>query len=442
MPFTAVCDWIETCNYRCNPDINVRALKMDDSTYDEFSARWRVQRMKEIIRALFRDQAFQPSERLWEAFADIPRLAAVDLLNDIVNNKTFQVQHGSQSGYIRYCNGYYLFQPNVYADLTIPLAIRIASFPVKRDLYTPVEYKIPEMEEEIHDDQSLELVEAFWGAVLRWSSYLSTSVRYAKPPNEIEQYRVEISRDDMDLLKLYLENIEMIEWFHTSFQASTQKNPESFRKAVLCYFWDEWLTLEEQKYLVYSIEIDVRDCVRDHQYGIGRLIVNRFMDPKTGHLQYLCNGEECTRAIKDEVIRDEAEPIKSFATNVNTTGSIYGIIVPKNGKVVFKTDKPPEVGGKLGRGKECGNVSGKENRLVSLIQIGDILIQHGKSDFRLNRATLTGPHKIAGPVRNCTLLDLCLRFLDNEQIEGKKWFFRVVEAYYIGYRGLFRSGRK
>jgi hypothetical protein len=298
------------------------------------------------------------------------------------------------------------------------------------------------MEEEIHDDQSLELVEAFWGAVLRWTAYLSTSVRYAKPPNEIDQYRIAISREDIDLLKLYLENIEMIEWFHTSFHASTQKNPESFRKAVLCYFWDEWLTLEEQKYLVYSIEIDVRDCVRDHQYDIDRIIVNRFIDPKTGHLQYLCNGEECTRAIKDEVIRDDQEPIKRFATNVNTTGSIYGIIVPKNGKVVFKTDKPPEVGGKLGRGKECGNVSGAENRRTSLIQIGDILKMHNKSDFRLNRPVLVGSHKIAGPVRNCTLLDLCLRFLDNEQIEEKKWFFRSVEAYYIGYRGLFRSGLK
>jgi hypothetical protein len=122
-PFTAVCDWIETCDYKCTPTIDVKSLildeKLDDSTYDEFSARWRIQKMKERIRTLFRQQAFYLSEDLWEAIADIPRLAAVDLLNDIVNNKTFQVQHGTLSGYIRYCNGYYLFQPNVYVDLTI-----------------------------------------------------------------------------------------------------------------------------------------------------------------------------------------------------------------------------------------------------------------------------------------------------------------------------------
>jgi hypothetical protein len=439
MPFTAVCDWIETCDYRCNPDIKVKTLKMDDSTYDEFSARWRIQRMKETIRALFRDQAFHPSERLWDAFVDIPRLAAVDLLNDIVNNKTFQVQHGSQSGYIRYCNGYYIFQPNVYADLTIPLAIRIASFPVKRDLYTPQEYEIPETVEEVYDEQSLEAIDDFWKAVMVWTEHLSTSMKYVKPPGEIEQRRIAVSHDDMELLEFYQQTIEIIEWFHISFQASTQKNPESFRKAVLFYLWDEWLTLEEQKYLVYSSGINVQECVRNHQYSIGRILVNRFMDPKTGHLQYLCeDGTVCDQSIIDQVIRNKDEPIKRFPVNVNTTGSIYGIIVPKDSEMVFKTDKPPEVGGKIGKGKECGNVSGTSAHITSLIHVGDILKQHGKTDFQLNRAMLAGPRKITNSTRTCTLLDLSLRFLDIEEIERKKWFFRSIEAYYIGYKGSFR----
>jgi hypothetical protein len=278
---------------------------------------------------------------------------------------------------------------------------------------------------------------------MQWTENLSTSMKYVKPPGEIEQHRIAISHDNMELLDLYMQNIEMIEWFHKSFQASTLKNTESFRKAVLFYLWDNWLTLEDQKYLVYSSGIDVQECVRDHQYQIGRIIVNRFMDPKTGHLQYLCeNGTECVPSIIDVVVRNDEEPIKRFPVNVNTSGSVYGIIVPKNGEIVFKTDTPPEVGGKIGRGKECGNVSGADGRLTSLIQIGDMLTLNNKTDFRLNRPILTGPQKITNPVRNCTLLELCLRFLDNEQIGGKKWFFRSIEAYYVGYRGLFRKGRK
>ena len=443
MPFTAVCDWIETCNYKCTPTIDVQRLSLDDSTYDEFSARWRVQRMKERIRTLFREQAFYLSEDLWEALADIPRLAAVDLLNDIVNNKTFQVQHGTLTGYIRYCNGYYLFQPNVYTDLTIPLAIRTASFPVKRDNYMPLEYEIPELPVEAKPQGSIDTVESFWQAVMKWTEELSTTSRYITLPGEIEQHRIMISHDDMELLELYRQNIEMIEWFHTAFHSSAQKNPESFRKAILTYFWDEWLTLEEQKYLMYSSQLNVLECIRDQQYRIGRYLVNRMIDPKTGALQYLCeNGTECIKAIVDEVIRDESEAIKRFPVNVNTTGSLYGIIVPKNGEFVFKTDKPPEVGGKLGRGKECRNVTTMTGHISQLIQVGDVLKRNGKTDFQLNRMVLLGLRKITNSTRACTLLDLCLRFADEEHIEKRKWFFRPVESYYIGYKGLFRPGRK
>jgi hypothetical protein len=253
-----------------------------------------------------------------------------------------------------------------------------------------------------------------------------------------------ISHDDIALLDLYQQTIEMIAWFHTSFHASSEQNPESFRKAILTYFWDEWLTLEEQKHLIYSSQLNVLECIRDQQYNIGRILVNRLVDPKTGTLLYLCeNGNICIKSIMDEVIRDEREAIKRFPVYVETTGSIYGIVVPKNGEFVFKTDTPPEEGGKLGRGKECSNVTGMTGHISKLVQVGDVLKRNGKTDFQLNRPVLqTSERKIAGSIRACTLLDLCLRFVNEEQLERKKWFFRPVESYYIGYKGSFRPGRK
>jgi hypothetical protein len=415
---------------------------MDDSTYDEFSARWRIHRMKERIRILFRQQPFYKSEDLWGAFVDIPHIAAVDVLNEIVNNKTFQIQYRNQTGYIRYCNRYYMFQPNVYSDLTIPLAIRVAKFPVKRDSYMPVQYEIPEIIEE-HEEQPIDLVESFWRAVMTWTQQLSESVEYVSLPGEIHERCILLSHDDAELLDVYLQNIEMIEWFHTSFHASTEQNSEAFRKTLLFFFWDEWLTLEEQKYIVYSSGINVLECITNYQYIMGRKLINRFFDPKTGHIQYLCeDGSECVKSIIDEVIRDKREPIKTFAVNVETTGLLYGIIVPKNGDLVFKTDTPPEVGGNLGRGKECGNVTGTSGHITKLIQIGDILQENGKTDFDLNNASILRTRKIKNATRVCTLLNLMIRFLDANEIEGKRWFFRPIDTYYIGYKGLFRPGRK
>ena len=444
MPFTAVCDWIETCEYKCKPIINVKELKIDDSTYDEFSARWRVNRMKERIRVLFAEQPYYQSEDLWNVFADVPRLASVDLLTDIVDNKSFQVRHGDLTGYIRYCNGYYIFQPNVYADLTIPLAIRVAKFPIKRDLYAPLEYEIPEMlEEDAEKANTRESIEGIWSAISEWCQRLSTSIKYITPPGEIEQRILEVSHDDSEVIDKYRQILEMVEWFHTSFQKSSDKNPESFRKAVIFYFWDEWVTLEEKIFLVYNTSLNVLECISENQYSLGKILVNRFMDSKTGEIQYLCEGGiMCLKSIVDEIKRDKTEKIQAFKVNIDTTGEPYGFIVPKNGDIVFKTAEPPNEGGKIGRGKECGNVSTMTGHIANLVQIGDILKAAGKTDFDLSRGIILGTRKIKNSTRACTLLDILIRYLDADNIQAKRWFFRPVQAFYTGHKGTFRPGKK
>jgi len=444
MPFTAVCDWIETCEYECKPKINVKELALDDSTYDEFSARWRVNKMKERVRALFAEQAFYQSEDLWNIFADVPRLAAVDLLTEIVDNKNFQVAHDGLTGYIRYCNGYYIFQPNVYADLTIPLAIRVAKFPIKRDLFAPLEYEMPEVaEEEEVAVNFTETIEEFWVAVDGWIKRLSTSEKYITPPGEVEQRIITVSHDDAEVLDKYRQILEMVEWFHTSYQKSTGKNADAFRRTLLYYFWDEWLTLEEQKFLVYSSELNVTECVKENQFSLGKILVNRFMNPKSGDVEYMCEGGvPCAKSIIDEIKRTKAEPLQSFKVNVGTTGNPYGFLVPKNGDIVFKTAEPPEEGGKIGRGKECGNVSTMTGHIANLVEIGDILKASGKTDFELNRGVLLGTRRIKNSTRACTLMDILIRFLDADAIRSKRWMLRPVLAFYTGHKGLFRPGKK
>ena len=444
MPFTAVCDWIENCEYECKPKINVKDLQIDDSTYDEFSARWRVNRMKERIRVLFGEQAYYQSEDLWNVFADVPRLAAVDLLTDIVDNKNFQVTHGDLTGYIRYCNGYYIFQPNVYADLTIPLAIRVAKFPIKRDLYAPLEYEMAEVTTEDEEKvNTRESIEGIWSAIAEWCQRLSTSAKYITPPGEIEQRIIEVSHDDTEVIEKYRQILEMVEWFHTSFQKSTVKNPDAFRKSLIFYFWDEWLTLEEQIFLVFNTGLNVLECIKENQYSLGRILVNRFIDPKTGEIQYLCEGGKvCLKSIIDDIKRDKTEALRTFGVNTKTTGDPYGFIVPKNGDVVFKSAEPPSEGGKIGRGKECGNVSTMTGHIANLIVIGDILKATGKTDFDLNRGTVLGSRKIKNSTRACTLIDILTRYLDADRIQDKRWFFRPVQAFYSGHKGTFRPGRK
>ncbi len=443
MPFTAVCDWIETCDYECKPKIDIASLTIDDSTYDEFAARWRVNRMKERIRILFKEQPYYQSEDLWNLFADIPRIAVVDLLTEIVDNKNFQVSHDILTGYIRYCNGYYIFQPNVYLDLTIPLAIRVAKFPIKRDLFAPLEYEEPEIEEEQEVINTTKSIEDIWSAITEWCQQLSMSAKMLKPPSEVEQRILEVSHDDMELIEKYRQILEMIEWFHISFQKSSSKNPEAFRKAVLFYFWDEWLTFQEQIFLVYSTGLNVQECIRENQFLLGRILVNRFIDPRKNEIQFICEGGQiCLKSVVDEIKRDSSEPLRTFIVNNKTTGKLYGFVVPKNGDVVFKTAEPPYEGSKVNRGKECGNVSTMTGHISNLVEIGDILKAAGKSDFDLNRGTILGARKIKNSTRACTLINLLTRYLDADMLNGKRWFFRPVQTFYTGHKGTFRAVNK
>jgi hypothetical protein len=176
---------------------------------------------------------------------------------------------------------------------------------------------------------------------------------------------------------------------------------------------------------------------------LGKILVNRFFDPKTGEIQYLCEGgTQCVQSVKDSVIRDKAEALQTFKVNNTITGEPYGFLVPKNGDFVFKTAEPPYEGGKLGRGKECGNVSTMTGHIADLIQIGDILKAAGKTDFDLNNGVLLGGRKIKNATRACTLLDMLIRYLDADKIQNKKWFFRPLLAFYTKHKGVFKPVKK
>jgi hypothetical protein len=134
-----VCDWIETCDYRCKPEVKVDPLDADDSTYDEYAARWRVHQIKLRLRKLFERQPFYRFDDLLHMLVDIPRVAVSSILTQLVGNRSFRIQVGEEKGYLVYKNGFYLFQPEKLRDTGIPLALRTALFPVKQDSYEEFE---------------------------------------------------------------------------------------------------------------------------------------------------------------------------------------------------------------------------------------------------------------------------------------------------------------
>ena len=437
MPFTAVCDWIENCDYKCNPEIDVAAIPKDDSSYDEFSARWRMHQVKERIKRLFVQQSFYESANIMDMFKDVPRMALTSVFNEIVNNKAFQVIHNNIKGYIRYCNGYYIFQPNVYMDLSIPLAIRSAQFPIKRDMYIPFQYDAEQIVEIEHSNVN-ESIDEIWAALSGWIGELSANPKPRLIPVDVHNWYTTLSNDNEDLLELYKQILEMVAWFHVAFHRSSGQNADGFRKTLLCYFWDEWLSIAEQKHL---IQAGVRDCIMDTQYQFQKRTANRFIDPKTGKMEYIfSDGEPCAQVHIDMILKDKRDIAQNFVINADTTGDIYGVLMPKNGKIVFKHDNPTEGDKTKFKGKECAIVTNMTEHVKTLVIIGGILEENGMTAFDLQVENIGkhGRRKILNSRRACVLMDFILRYMNECLVDDKRWFFRAVQASYIGYKAAFR----
>jgi len=442
-PFTAICDWIETCDYTCKPQINVPTLPMDDSTYDEYSARWRMEQLKQLVREWFTKQPFIQSEDLWNLFAGTkaPRITVADILKEITNNKSFQVRHEGINGYIRFCNGYYIFQPNIYADLTIPLAIRVASFPVKRDQYLPMAYEHVEYVEEKHSSVSeKQSISSLWNAIVKWCTSLSAHTGFVPVPYELNQRRLEASHDNREILDMYQKILETIGAFYESFDK--YNNAAAFRKVLLHYFWDEWLTIDEQKELAMLKLDGVSECIQENEHMFGTMHISRWLNPKTGHIDMVCDGKECSASIIEQVNQSKSDKLRQLTLTKQNTGHLYGFVVPKDGEFVFKTNEQTDGGWISKRGKECINVSNKPQQREYLLRIGDELKAAHGSDCHLDRDTILESPKIKNSIRACTIMNLFLRFLDAEGLNRKRWFFRPVAAYYTNHRGMIRSDAK
>jgi hypothetical protein len=179
--FTALCDWESCETYECNPKIDVDVSKADESTYTEYAARWREKKLMDRVKQLFRgksgdaEQAFVTIEDFIGYFSDISRKSLSILIQTILKSKTFRIEMFGKQGRIIYKNGYFLFQPFLLQDETIPLALRIAPYPVKRDAYPPGEVEVRPLAPvgEAKEDKPVE-EQSFWASILEWSDAIRT----------------------------------------------------------------------------------------------------------------------------------------------------------------------------------------------------------------------------------------------------------------------------
>ena len=218
------------------------------------------------------------------------------------------------------------------------------------------------------------------------------------------------------------------------------------RDALLEYFWDNWFSIEEQKYLITRRAPGANSMMNYTRYNVGRIGVLRLFKAADGSIEYLCEGgEPCRASVVEEVEKDRGkeDALRKVDLTGRGTGALYGFSVSKNGSIIFKTNTPiKNVGDKPGKGSECANVSTIRLHLDKLRKLGPVLAANGFTDFQLNDVYMVSRHKIEHATRACTLLEFMLRYMDGVGVERKRWFLRPVGAFYAGLKSEFKVGKK
>jgi hypothetical protein len=451
-PFTAICDWVEDCDYKCSPEIKINVETADDTTYSEFSARWRLSELKERLKKLFALQPYYAYEYLWEEqFADVPAIARTDLFSSIIDNQFFEVEHKGHKGYIKYCNKYYVFQPHVYSDVHIPLAIRAARFPIRRDSFTPGVFATKEVAAEegaAVEAPPSELYSALetWTALVEWSGLLVSKEAYPDIPEVVVKRIKSMTKGEKEARDKYAQLLDAIQWIHEGFFHSTATATAvatatrgsvapQFRRILLEFFWDNWFTYAEQMELAFSSNAAAQQMVVADMYTkLGSTQVRRFFDPLEGAVVLICGKDTpCSKAVSDAVTKDAEEAAKYTITR-KKTGEIYGFMsTDRTFRIVFKTNKIPKAGESLDRGAICAIGSNMAEKKNFAKKIGEILVASGNPTLDLVDTVFMGSRAIKGATRLCVVTEIALRFLDILQVNGQRWFYRPVSAYLTGH---------
>jgi hypothetical protein len=488
-PFTNVCDWIETCEYDCAKRVDIDMDDLDTTTYDDFAVRWRESELKTVIRKLFqeREQPVFQLEEILEMMSAVPARAISGLLSEIVGNQSFRLRVGKTDGYIVYRNGYYMFQPDYLSDVRIPLALRVAEVPVKRDSYEPAAIKLKPTAEAsgatpvITDEAPKEgTLAAYWSAIKAWAVSIGTPAEeqdLRDIPVAVQKAIAERYVGDAQFREN--DQLIMVNWLHEHIQTNAAPEQKSgyltaLGEALLGMVWDESIKPNEQLEFLASKDAISVACGKEQIAKKGEREALRVVDVMTGGIKYTCDGAACAEAVARIFETNADDPLNSLKADNTTAAAIYGFIVPKGkeGRLVFKTnERPVPPGTKPEKGGECSIVSTIAFHIRMLKDIAGLMEAEGYPKFilteeyldekaRKKSAKTAGQKAAAEPVRTgeyslmkggkpfktrsfenavraCALKDIILRWIDIMQRRkgGKRFFYRPIAALKSGHKG-------
>jgi hypothetical protein len=454
-PHTSICDFQEACEYACAAKPSGEAAKEDKGTYRVEDARRRFQQKEAVLRRRFLTEVALSMQDIRLIYRDIPWDIAVTGIRNLLDNPRFVIERADGiRGTLHFQHGYVVFQPLGVTDMAIPMAMRFgrAFGRLPRFMEVPrgalLEAQKPQVvKAPVVEEKAVETSELYNRAIAslgEWRLHLQekifpTGLGIAlQPPAGLPAGP-------------FYNGWRMV--YHRF-----QGLPNVAKVAEKWWTDHEW-TMEERVAVLRHLATHGGDLAASFQPVelfrgdfSGYHVLN--MEPKAKQkLLTYCYFEGdtepaiCPSNLLEDVKRLTGPPVDKE----KDTGTVFGFLAwdAKSSTMLFKTINKTAKGKVSWKGAQCFNTSNLDEPRERVVLLQKILRDaveesHPILELLLDDAVETQPsvdeikrRVAAGTLLHvfdltqkqiCPYMEFLLRWMDEERVDGKRWFLRMVEA--------------
>ena len=406
-PFSSVCDYMESCQYRCSREKTIDKPVLD--TFTESFILMNTEKIIHKIKELFKDKHFYTKQELIlriNLTREYPLIQINAALNQLVEDNTEYVSDSyGRLGNIINIDDLYLFQPIELNNEHISLYERSV----------PVQFKHNELVFKLPDDLTEAIIH----------KPKAKEAREKQEEQELTQLINEIeTKYNLATTKHIIQKGED-NWYKICSAVIEKMTEEGIDRNILIKFLIAHITetlLFNQSILLlnylYASESELTDIFRlIKQYYEGRMLIFRtkkgLILQRDGKQQLVIyDGEEWING-ESEDYQDFSNEIRNLIESMSSLSNIVGFIgIFKNDYLIFKI-KFMNI--KRHKGARCDQ-AGKIETIKSLNKILDSEVFNAENT------------KGIGQIELCIRQEFTLRHYDEMKKERKRWFLNPVEA--------------
>ena len=445
--YTTYCDY-QRCRHQCAITLDAADLKIDTSTFSVSDARRIVLAKQEVVRHLFDGAVMVPESVVQDVFGDLPWEIASEALMELLDGRKFRLTRpDGVVGFLVKKAGFLVFQPSMVSNSEIPMALRYArAFQLKRQFMSPHLPVLGRAEERPRNTAATagpatEAATAAAGAATaaaavpidttNYSEWASFVAGRSKIPASLASNKLWIFLVNQYGAVPELPVVATRWWFDRVLN-------DAGRRGVL-------------ESVATSSEGPLAEALRQDIYKTSSLIAYRMLNTETSAIEYFYRSADSPAFQKAEssvVAVIERQLSSSSGMDLRRDGgSLIGFLVPKLGRLIFKTLDTTKEKKHSETGAECAIASnlGEHHPRVRLLHeaglttdlaplmLADSDASWDEAGAKARMATMAPTHmKDITHQPLCLYMEFLCRLLDAKRVGGRRWFLSAIDAAQVG----------